>query len=213
MRYLRWPSFPALVISLPLHISGLHGGNRVCQVHQADHAGRDHPLQQERLDHRQERLHVPRVQDRWPQVREGALDTPLQFCAQRVLVVSSSSCSMQNSITEHYLVWGGHQQTIPLCNQNNPIWSNVAAVRHAVLLIVCPLLWAHLFFAGMIKFFENPSDISPASRRGNILEAATSNHRPFIALSQHSTYRKFSLLSPDNVLQLKEPFSQYFRDF
>ena len=40
-----------------------------------------------------------------------------------------------------------------------------------------------------------------------------SNHQPFIALSLHSTYKKLSLVSPHNVLQLKEPFSQYFRDF
>ena len=104
------------------------------------------------------------------------------LCAQR------SSCIQQQYAKQHYWALSGLGETLQLCsNQNNPIWSTVAADRHAVLLIVCPLLWAHLFFAGMIKFFENPSDISPASRRGNILEAATNNHSLFIALSLHST--------------------------
>ena len=47
---------------------GLHGRDCVRQIHQADHEGRDHPLLQERLDHRQERLHVPGLQDSRSQV-------------------------------------------------------------------------------------------------------------------------------------------------
>ena len=48
---------------------GLHGRDCVRQIHQADHEGRDHPLLQKRLDHCQERLHVPRLQDSRPQVK------------------------------------------------------------------------------------------------------------------------------------------------
>lgn len=51
-------------------IPGLHGRDCVRQVHQADHEGGDHPLLQERLDHRQKRLHVPCLQDSRPQVED-----------------------------------------------------------------------------------------------------------------------------------------------
>lgn len=48
---------------------GLHGRDCVRQIHQADHEGRDHTLLQKRLDHCQERLDVPRLQDSRPQVK------------------------------------------------------------------------------------------------------------------------------------------------
>ena len=49
--------------------TGLHGGHRVCQVHQAGQQSGDHPLQQERPHLHEERLLLPSLQDRRPEVR------------------------------------------------------------------------------------------------------------------------------------------------
>ena len=45
-------------------VPGLHGGDRVRQVHQADQQGGDNPLQHQRPDHPEERLILPLMQDR-----------------------------------------------------------------------------------------------------------------------------------------------------
>ena len=196
--------------SLPLHIAGLHGGNRVCQVHQADHAGRDHPLQQERLDHRQERLHVPRVQDRWPQVRERALT----WHSSTVLCPACLSCIQQQYAKQHYWALSGlggtpANNTIVQSKQSNMVQCGSSPPRcfiNSLSFVVSSFIfrWDDKILWESVR--HQPSFETREHSGG-------SNHQPFIALSLHSTYRKFSLLSPDNVLQLKEPFSQYFRDF
>ena len=50
--------------SLHLYVPGLHGGDSVRQVHQADQQGGDNPLQHQRPDHPEERLILPLMQDR-----------------------------------------------------------------------------------------------------------------------------------------------------
>ena len=55
---------PCTRIVHPLYVPGLHGGDCVRQVHQADQQGGDNPLQHQRPDHPEERLILSLVQDR-----------------------------------------------------------------------------------------------------------------------------------------------------
>ena len=55
---------PCTQIVHPLYVPGLHGGDSVRQVHQADKQGGDNPLQHQRPDHPEERLILPLMQDR-----------------------------------------------------------------------------------------------------------------------------------------------------
>ena len=47
-----------------IHVPGLHGGDSVRQVHQADQQGGDNPVQHQRPDHPEERVILPLMQDR-----------------------------------------------------------------------------------------------------------------------------------------------------
>jgi hypothetical protein len=53
--------------------AGVHGGNRLCEVHKADDESGDDPLQQERAHHPQELLPLPSLPDRGSQVLKKTL--------------------------------------------------------------------------------------------------------------------------------------------